>query len=489
MKNFNSYRVFNRNAKPVNENGDYVLYWMSINRRLNYNFALEYAVAWANKLKKPLLIYEGLSCDIPWASDRFHKFLIEGMHENATECDRLGISCYTYVEFNPGEGEGLVENLIQNSCLTIADEFPVYIIRPYNRLMSSKANVPYITVDSNGLIPLGLTEKEPYSAFFFRMTMQKYFKEAFLNPPKENPLDDVIIKNQVQLSDHFLNKYPDARPLFDNIADTVSKLKIDHSVKALTVKGTRSFALDKMKTFLDIKLSDYADKRNDPDADMSSGLSGWLHYGKISEYEIVKASLQKQPESWNIDQIKYNKGQRYGFFGGHTYIESFLDELITWREVGFHFCHHVKNYDKFNSLPDWAIESLESHSSDKREYIYTLDQFEKAQTHDPIWNAAQRQLVREGYIHNYLRMLWGKKVLEWTNHPQTALEYLIHLNNKYAIDGRDPNSYSGIFWIFGRFDRPWGPERPIYGKVRYMTSDNTAKKVKLKSYLEKFTNF
>lgn len=489
MKNFNSYRVFSRNDKPVNQDGDYVLYWMSINRRLQYNYALEYAVGWANKLNKPLLIYEGLSCDIPHACDRFHQFLIEGMQENAAECDKTGISFYSFVEFNPSDGKGLVENLIQNSCLTIADEFPVYIIRPYNRLMSSRVDVPYITVDSNGLIPLGLTERESYSAYFFRMLMQRHFKEAFLNPPKENPLLDLVNKQPVILPEDFLKKYPDARPHFADIPATVSNLSIDHEVNALPVQGTRAFALDRMNTFLNKKLSGYADERNHPDAEMSSGLSGWLHYGKISEYEVVKASLDKQPTSWSIDQLQYNKGQRYGFFGGHSYIESFLDELITWREVGFHYCHHVKNYDKFNSLPDWAKETLEIHSSDPREHLYSLEEFENAQTHDVIWNAAQRQLVRDGIIHNYLRMLWGKKVLEWTNDPQTALEYLIYLNNKYAIDGRDPNSYSGIFWIFGRFDRPWGPERPIYGKIRYMTSENTAKKVKLKSYLQKFATF
>jgi deoxyribodipyrimidine photo-lyase len=489
MKNFNSYRVFERNRKNVNADGDYVLYWMSINRRLEYNYALEYAVGWANKLGKPLLIYEGLSCDIPWASDRFHQFLIEGMHETQQTCTEKGINYYSYVEFNPQEGAGLVENLAKNAALVIADEFPVYIIRPYNRLMARKVEIPYITIDSNGIIPLGLTEKAPYSAYTFRMTMQRHFKDGYLNPPKESPLNDLKNRDKITLGDDFLSRWPNAKPLYDNIPETVSKLSIDHSVKALKIKGTREAALSEMHRFVENRLKNYGEQRNDPDLGMTSKLSGWLHYGKISEYEIVKAALEKQPQNWSIDDLRYNKGQRDGFFGGKPEVEAFLDEVITWREVGFHFCHHVPNYDKFDSLPDWAIQTLEEHAMDEREFVYSFEKFEKAQTHDEIWNAAQRQLVRDGVIHNYLRMLWGKKVLEWTEHPRVALAYLIELNNKYAIDGRDPNSYSGIFWVLGRFDRAWGPERPIYGKIRYMTSDSTAKKVKLKNYLKEFASF
>ncbi|MCH8494764.1 MAG: hypothetical protein LAT57_03920, partial [Balneolales bacterium] len=217
MKNFNSYRVFKRNKHEANDNGDYVLYWMSINRRLEYNFALEYAVAWANKLGKPLLIYEGLSCDIPWASDRFHQFLIEGMKETHDTCVEKGISYYSYVETNPQDGAGLVETLAQNAAVVIADEYPVYIIRPYNRLMARKVSVPYITIDTNGIIPLQITDKAPYSAYIFRKIMQKYFKEGYSNPPKQHPLADLKNQDKVTLSDDFLSKWPDAAPHYENI--------------------------------------------------------------------------------------------------------------------------------------------------------------------------------------------------------------------------------------------------------------------------------
>ncbi len=267
--------------------------------------------------------------------------------------------------------------------------------------------------------------------------------------------------------------------------DFISKLGIDHDVKTLKIEGTRQAALSQLGHFIHAKLKKYGDERNDPDRDGTSHLSPWLHFGLISEYEIVKALLEQQPKGWDLGQITYQNGKNQGFFGGNDSIQKYLDELITWRETGFHFCHHTPDYDAYESLPDWVLETLEKHSSDAREFVYSQEEFEQAKTHDQVWNAAQRQLVREGYIHNYLRMLWGKKILEWTSHPKEALDIMIHLNNKYAIDGRDPNSYTGIFWVLGRFDRPWF-ERPVFGKIRYMSSDSAMKKIKMKDYLDKY---
>jgi deoxyribodipyrimidine photo-lyase len=159
---------------------------------------------------------------------------------------------------------------------------------------------------------------------------------------------------------------------------------------------------------------------------------------------------------------------------------------VTWRELGYNMCTRRDDFDRYESLPDWARETLADHAADDRDYVYSLEQFESAQTHDRLWNAAQTQLAQEGRLHNYLRMLWGKKILEWTAAPQDALAVMIELNNKYALDGRDPNSYSGIFWVLGRYDRAWGPERPIFGKIRYMSSENTARKLRVKEYLERY---
>jgi deoxyribodipyrimidine photo-lyase len=257
-------------------------------------------------------------------------------------------------------------------------------------------------------------------------------------------------------------------------------------VGKLAIRGTRAAGLEVMRTFIDRKLMDYGTDRSHPDLDKASGLSAWLHFGKVSEYEVVKAALERQPKGWSMDAMSPVAGKREGFFGGEPSVESFLDEVITWREVGFHYCHHTPNYDKFESLPDWAIATLEEHAKDVRPVMYTFDQLENSQTHDDVWNAAQRQLREEGIIQNYLRMLWGKKILEWSPDPRTALDWMIELNNKWAIDGRDPNSYSGIFWCLGRFDRPWAPQRPIFGQIRYMSTDSTLKKLKLKQYLKRY---
>ena len=166
--------------------------------------------------------------------------------------------------------------------------------------------------------------------------------------------------------------------------------------------------------------------------------------------------------------------------------ESFLDELITWRELGYNMCWQRTDYDRYESLPDWAQKTLAEHASDPRPFVYSHEEFEKAETHDPLWNAAQNQLVQSGKIHNYLRMLWGKKILEWSATPQDALYCMLELNNKYALDGRNPNSYSGVFWVLGRYDRAWGPERPIFGKIRYMSSENTARKMSVRNYLKRW---
>jgi deoxyribodipyrimidine photo-lyase len=487
MKNINSKRVFSRNNHSPNTENDYVLYWMQTNRRFHYNYALEYAVGWANKLDKPLLIYEGLRCDYPWASDRFHHFIMEGMQENIGYAQKHHLNYYDNLEEHPGVGNELLYSLAENACTVIADEYPVFITKDVNGKMSQELNIPYITVDSNGLIPLGLTEKAPYNAYFFRKIMQKNFIDCYTHPPQKHPLQQLENQEKVILSEDFLDNYPPPEKYLKNRHSFLSKLPINHEVGKTGLTGTRQAGLGKLGQFIQYGLPKYDDKRNDPDESATSGLSPWLHYGKISEYEIVDAVLDYQPKGWSLDNITFNNGSTGGFFNGDPNIDSFLDEVITWREVGFHFAHHKPNYDQYESLPDWALETLEKHKNDPREYLYELEEFAQSKTHDEIWNAAQTQLREEGVMHNYLRMLWGKKVLEWTPNPETALAYLIELNNRYALDGRDPNSYSGIFWILGRFDRAW-QERPIYGKVRYMTSQSTRRKVKLKQYLDRYGN-
>jgi len=485
MQKINNRRIFERNEEEPDIEGDFVLYWMQTNHRFQYNYALEYAVEWANKLSKPLVIYEELTCDYQWASNRVHTFYLEGMKEHLDEAHEKNFNYVPFVEENPGESKKVVNALIKNACCLISDEFPVFFIKDRNKRLGSELKIPFITVDSNGIIPLGLTDKDPYNAYFFRKIMQRNFLECFTNPPNQDPMDELVNREEVSFTDEFKKYYKSADFALNNIEEFISGLDIRHDISILDLQGTRQAAIGKLGQFINYGLLDYDRGRDDPDEKKTSGLSPWLHFGKISEYEIVKAVLKHQPEGWDLDDITFNKGSTGGFFNGDPNIDSFLDEVITWREVGFHFAHHRPDYAEFDSLPDWALKTLNKHAGDPRKWIYSFEELEYSRTHDEIWNAAQTQLREEGIIHNYLRMLWGKKVIEWTPDPETALEYLIELNNLYAIDGRDPNSYSGIFWCFGRFDRAW-QERPIFGKTRYMTSKSTRRKVEIKKYLKKY---
>lgn len=254
-------------------------------------------------------------------------------------------------------------------------------------------------------------------------------------------------------------------------------------------RGGSNAALTLLEAFVQDKLTRYSELKNQPQEAVTSELSPYLHFGHISAHQVFHTIIEK--EEWFLDRLApIPKGQRRGWWGMSEPAEAFLDQLITWRELGFNAAGSQAasgtGYDRFDSLPDWAQKTLHAHEMDEREHVYTPGDFEQAQTHDRLWNAAQMQLITEGRIHNYLRMVWGKKILEWSMTPKAALKVMIELNNKYALDGRDPNSYSGILWCLGKYDRAWGPERRIFGKVRYMSSKNTARKVDVREYMEKY---
>jgi deoxyribodipyrimidine photo-lyase len=252
------------------------------------------------------------------------------------------------------------------------------------------------------------------------------------------------------------------------------------------MRGGSDAARARLREFVRESLPRYVDDRNDPDAGVTSGLSPYLHFGHISTHEILAAIAAE--EGWSKDALskKGRAGDRGNVYGMSAQAEAFLDQLVTWRELGFNMCAYRSDYAEYESLPEWAKETLEEQARDPRPVLYTRRDLEEARTGDVVWNAAQRELVRDGRIHNYLRMLWGKRILEWSKTPREALETMIALNDKYAIDGRDPNSYSGIFWVMGRYDRPWGPRRPIFGTVRFMSSSATLRKVRMRGYLERY---
>jgi deoxyribodipyrimidine photo-lyase len=338
-------------------------------------------------------------------------------------------------------------------------------------------------VDSNGLLPMRAAERVFVSAYSFRRFLQKTLPDHLMEFPRPDPLKGGRIPPLRELAEDLAKRWPPvAGEALEEYPRLTRSLPIDHSVAGAPIRGGSVAAQQLLRDFVSERLAHFADERNQPESAVTSGLSPYLHFGHISTHEVFAEITRR--EGWSDGRLSpVITGKRSGWWGMDRNAEAFLDQLVTWRELGFNTCWQQGNYDRFESLPQWALDTLAKHAADPRVHLYSPREFEEGRTHDPLWNAAQMQLVREGGIHNYLRMLWGKKILEWTATPGDAVQTMIHLNNKYALDGRDPNSYSGIFWCLGRYDRPWGPERPIFGTVRYMSSENTARKVKVKSYM------
>ncbi|MGB7434008.1 MAG: hypothetical protein WBR26_08190 [Candidatus Acidiferrum sp.] len=478
-------RIRKSNERPLREGGDYVLYWMIASRRLRYNFALDRSLEHCRTLGKPLVILEALRSGYPWASDRLHRFILDGMAENARYCAAHGIRYLAYAEPTLGAGKGLLRALGSGACVVVTDEFPCFFLPRMVASAAKQLDVLLEEVDSNGLLPLRATTHVAQRAFDFRRYLQKELPKHLEHFPCADPLPKANLPEAPNISRRKLAKWPMAsRSLLTAPDNLLPSLPIDHEVKPVELRGGQDAARAHMREFFEKKFVLYTEHRNEPEMDVTSGFSPHLHFGHISVHEIFSELARR--EKWKPEKLAVRaNGSREGWWNMSLTAESFLDELITWREVGYNFSSHREDYDRYESLPDWAQKTLKEHAKDQREHAYSLEEFEAAKTHDELWNAAQRQLVREGRIHNYLRMLWGKKILQWSRTPQEAAKIMIHLNNKYGVDGRNPNSYSGIFWVLGRYDRPW-PERPVFGTVRYMSSKNTARKVRVKSYLCKF---
>lgn len=478
-------RIRTRNKAPPHPGRDFVLYWMIAYRRTRSNFALERALEWARELGKPLIILEALRCDYPRANDRFHGFVIEGMAHNARALSTSQTAYYPYIEPRVGAGKGLLTALADCACIVVTDDYPAFFLPHAVDGAAAQLDVLLEQVDSNGLQPMRVPDRDFPTAHSFRRFLQRELTSHLNQFPSAHPLagaDLPTMKLQPDITDRWP---PTPSQTLEDPDDLIASLPIDHKVGRVETRGGASAARETLNSFLS-RLSQYAEHRNHPDDEATSSLSPYLHFGHISAHEIFTAIARH--EDWNPGRISSDtSGKRSGWWGMSESAEAFLDQLVTWRELGFNMCSHRDDYLSYDSLPEWARTTLADHAGDPREHIYSLAEFEAAQTHDPIWNAAQTQLLREGRIHNFMRMLWGKKILEWTPSPRQALDVMVHLNDKYATDGRDPNSYSGIFWVLGRYDRAWGPERPVYGKIRYMSSENTVRKLRVGEYLERYS--
>lgn len=450
-----SERVQLLNDKSAASDGKYILYWMQMFKRAEYNHALNFAIAQANDRRLPLVVYEGLKYYYPWASDRIHTFILEGVEEKRKAFAARGIKYIFYLQKDERSPRETVAQIAKNAALIVTDDFPCFIIPAHNAAIVRRAEIPVYAVDSNGVVPLSRFEKEEYAAYTIRPKIKKMLGD-YLQPFKEEKI--------ITRADGLKVDCPDTEVTEKNIEKLVAECAIDHAVRASPFyQGGTANGRKRLKKFVSQILPAYDAARNKPERDGSSRLSSYLHFGFLSPLEIALAVK-------DADAPQNAK-------------EAYLEELIVRRELSYNFTRFNKKYDSLAALPDWVHKTMREHIDDARAPVYTLEQLEAGKTFDELWNAAQREMLVTGEMHNYVRMLWGKNVIGWTRSYEEAFAILEHLNNKYCLDGRNPNSYAGILWCFGKHDRPW-MERPVYGTIRYMTSGSTGKKFDSRKYIE-----
>ncbi|MBL8222105.1 MAG: deoxyribodipyrimidine photo-lyase [Bryobacterales bacterium] len=447
-------RVRALNDAPVRADARYVLYWAQMNRRVESNHALLYAVEMANRHKLPVLVYEGVTYRYPYANDRHHTFLLEGVAGTEKRLRKLGIGYVFYLERGPQDRRDVLYQLAGNALAVVTDDYPVFIARKHNASVPGKIGIPYHVVDSSCVVPMGLMEKREWAAYTIRPKIHR------LLPQYLKPVHPV----------HVAVPFTEATPAFhtevtaENLVGLVASCSIDHGVKpSTTYRGGRVAAEKTLEQFLRHRLRRYALERNDPAAHATSDLSPYLHYGHMSALEIALAAKEYAAE--------------------HKLVaDEFLEELIVRRELAFNYARFSDPPDTFAQLPAWAVQTMAKHAADRRDPCYTPEQFEKAQTHDPLWNAAQKEMLLRGKIHGYYRMYWGKKIIEWSATHEEAMRTMVYLHDRYAVDGRDPNTYTNILWCFGLHDRPW-QERAVFGMLRYMSYDGMRRKTAVDAYI------
>ena len=438
----------------MRRNARYVLYWSQMNRRVENNHALAFAVGLANEIHLPTLYYEGLTCSYPYANDRLHAFILEAVPETQKRLQALGIGYVFYLRRRRSDPNDIVYRLASAAAAIVTDDYPTFIAAAHNLRVPPKVDVPYYAVDSSCIVPMNRFEKQEYAAYTIRPKIRKllpeYLKPFKLPAPQK----------------HFTEPTPEFHVAVSEaeIPGLIASCEIDHSVKpSLTFTGGAKHAEKRLEHFLENNLRRYAREKNEPGAHATSNLSPYLHFGQISSLEVALAAKEH--------------AERH-----RVIADEFLEELIVRRELAFNFARFAARADSLGSIPKWARETLRAHAKDPRNHVYTREQFERAETQDALWNATQNELLLRGKIHGYYRMYWGKKIVEWSRTYEDALHTMIYLHDRYALDGRDPNTYTNILWCFGLHDRPW-PERPVFGTLRFMSLDGMKRKTGVEEYL------
>jgi deoxyribodipyrimidine photo-lyase len=519
-------RIAAANAAPVRGDGRWVLYWMTAARRPGWNPALQHAADRARGLGRGLVVLEALRCDHRWASARFHAFVIQGMADQARAFGPSGrrparVTYHPYVEPAPGVGRGLLEALAAQACLVVTDDFPCFFIPRMVAAAAGKLDVRLETVDGNGLMPLRALPKAFARAVDFRAFLQRELPGHLRGMPLADPLaerrDRPALPDAPEIPAAIRARWPAAEPARLLAPGGLDALPVGRGIAPVALHGGAAAGSARLARFIDQGVERYLERRLDldqPEDPGTSALSPWLHFGHVGAHQAVAALLARY--EWTPENLpeaqgphapvtsmkktgaqsaarpppqgrRVRRGSREGWWGLPAPAEAWLDQLVTWRELGFAAASVARDHDCYDGVPAWARATLARHARDPRPALYSDAELAAGATGDPLWNAAQRQLARDGVMHNYLRMLWGKRVLEWRPDPEAAFATLVEFNNAYALDGRDPNSYSGIQWVLGRYDRPWGPERAIFGTVRYMSSANTARKLDVKGYCARYS--
>jgi deoxyribodipyrimidine photo-lyase len=444
-------RVRMRRSGWPDTSGTCVVYWMQRSQRGVDNPGLDVAVEAANELGMPVVVFFAPVPFYQQANLRHYRFLLEGIPDIASALEKRGIG-FVLRRYPDHSLLKFCDEI--HAAMVVGDENPLRRPEHWREIVTQKLRIPFWTVDSDVVVPSRLIEKEQYAAFHMRKRLHAHLNLFLVKPG--NPQAKVAWKKPPHLQS--------LPPHFDVTRDWL----LDRSVAAASgFKGGTKEGKRALREFIQKKLARYSKRRNHPELEGTSRLSPYLHFGHISPLTVALAV--RDADAPNLDK------------------DAFLNQLLVWRELAINLVTYNPNYDNFECGENWAHRTLAEHARDPRPYLYSEKQFENAETHDPLWNAAQMQMVNSGWMHNYLRMYWAKKILEWSRTPAEAYRIAVMLNDKYELDGRDPNGYAGIAWsIVGKFDRPWF-NRPIFGLIRYMSGESTGKKFDSRRYIEQQT--
>ena len=432
------------------QKGQYIIYWMQASQRTHYNQALEMAIRIANQHSLPVMVYFELIDHFPEANLRHYYFMLEGLKEVSGELNDLGIQIM--INYPPDKQYSDLLELSRKAVMVITDCGYLRFQRQWREKVAGQLPCMMMQVESDVVIPVEtVSSKEEYTAGTFRpkinRLIQNYLKPIKMTTPEYSSLDFKINSFSI-----------------DNIYESLNQLSIDSSVPPSPFyQGGTSQAKKLLNRFIEEKIYQYASLSNDPSQDYLSHMSPYLHFGQISSLYIALRVQEETPI-----EVSGN----------------YIEELIVRREVAINYVYYNPTYDQIKGLPQWAGNTLKEHKFDIRPHVYSMEELDRALTHDPYWNAAQKEMAIVGKMHGYMRMYWGKKILEWSLTPQEAFKRCLYLNNKYELDGRDPNGYAGVAWCFGKHDRAW-KERSIFGKVRYMNDNGLKRKFDIDRYVER----